>query len=95
MKFLVDIHVVLSTPEDMLDYHSDPEEASDRLNTLLHLVYDKIDEDMPVASIEKCLHYCWENWVNEPQIVEIDDEDLHDWVDHLLTTWDDSLIDDL
>ena len=88
MKYLVDIHVVLSTPEDMLDY-------SDSLNTLLHLVYDKMDEDMPVESIEKCLHYCWETWVNEPQIVEIDDDDLHDWVDHLLASWDDTLIDEL
>jgi len=32
MKSSVDIHVVLSTYEDMEDFHDDPDEASERLN---------------------------------------------------------------
>ena len=51
--------------------------------------------DVALGKAGLILHYCWETWVNEPQIVEIDDDDLHDWVDHLLTSWDDTLIDEL
>ena len=40
MKYSVDIQVVLSTPEDMMDVHDDPSEASDRLNFILHAVFD-------------------------------------------------------
>ena len=36
MKYNVDIHVVLSTFEDMDDFHDDPDEASERLNFILH-----------------------------------------------------------
>ena len=36
MKSSVDIHVVLSTYEDMEDFHDDPDEASERLNFILH-----------------------------------------------------------
>ena len=35
MKSSVDIHVVLSTYEDMEDFHDDPDEASERLNFII------------------------------------------------------------
>ena len=46
MKSSVDIHVVLSTYEDMEDFHDDPDEASERLNFILHAVYDNAEEDI-------------------------------------------------
>ena len=42
MKYNVDIHVVLSTFEDMDDFHDDPDEASERLNFILHAMYDSV-----------------------------------------------------
>ncbi|WP_100641471.1 hypothetical protein [Alteromonas facilis] len=90
MKELIDIHTVLSTPEDLDDFHDDAEQASDSLNLLLHAVYLKTEDEIPLYRLEKMLQYTWEFWVNEPQLVDIDDDDLTDWVDQMLATWDDS-----
>ena len=52
MKSSVDIHVVLSTFEDMEDFHDDPDEASERLNFILHAVYDNAEEDIEKRGTE-------------------------------------------
>jgi len=57
MKSSVDIHVVLSTYEDMEDFHDDPDEASERLNFILHAVYDNAEEDIETQRLEQILHY--------------------------------------
>ncbi|MBT0587126.1 hypothetical protein [Alteromonas oceanisediminis] len=90
MKTFIDIHTVLSTPEDMSDQHDDLEAASDALNVVLHSLYDQVDDDIPVSQLEKMIQHCWEFWHTEQQLTEIDDDDLRDWVDQLLATWDDS-----
>nr|WP_136249494.1 hypothetical protein [Ningiella ruwaisensis] len=84
MKHLVDIHMVLSTPEDMEDYHDDPEAASDSLNMVLHMVYDKADDDMAPDKLEEYLTNTWEYWHQERHLADIEVDDLLDWVDHLL-----------
>ena len=90
MKDLVDIHVVLATPEDMEDeWGEQAEEASERLNVLLHMAYDRADEDINVSALENLLQFIWENWRTDKHLLDIDDVDLSDWVDHLLATWDD------
>ena len=90
MKELIDIHTVLSTPEDIEDYHDDPEQASDCLNFILHTVYAHADEDIEPHRLEKMLQYTWEFWYRDQQLTEIDEVDLADWVDQMLATWDDS-----
>ena len=57
MKSSVDIHVVLSTFEDMEDFHDDPDEASERLNFILHGIYDNAEEDIETQRLEQILHY--------------------------------------
>lgn len=52
MKSSVDIHVVLSTYEDMEDFHDDPDEASERLNFILHAVYDNAEEDIETQQMQ-------------------------------------------
>lgn len=93
MKELIDIHTVLSTPEDMEDHHDDPDQASDSLNLLLHAVYLKSEEDISPFKLDKMLQHVWEFWHKEQQLTEIDDDDLTDWVDQMLATWDDSDLD--
>lgn len=90
MKDFVDIHVLLSTPDDMEDVHEDPYEASEKLNTILHLVFDHINEDEEVETIHRIIEKTWEHWHLESYLLEIEVDDLVDWVDHLLSTWDDS-----
>ena len=90
MKYNVDIHVVLSTFEDMDDFHDDPDEASERLNFILHAMYDRDDEDIETERLEKLLHHVWESWQQDSHLLEIDDDELLDWVDHTLATWDDA-----
>lgn len=92
MKHLIDIHVVLSTPEDMEQWEDDAEEASERLNELLHLVYDLSDEDIAIDKLEKMLQHVWENWMHDKYLLDIDENDLRDWVDHLVATWDDEAL---
>ncbi|MDB2330143.1 hypothetical protein N9V74_00370 [Alteromonas sp.] len=89
MKSNVDIHVVLSTFEDMEDFHDDPDEASERLNFILHAIYDAADEDIETSRLEQILHHAWESWQQDAHLLEIEDDELLDWVDHALATWDD------
>lgn len=89
MKHLIDIHVVLATPEDMEHWEDDASEAADRLNDMLHRLYDTVDDDIAVEQLEKMLQHVWENWIGDKHLLDIDEIDLHDWVDHLVATWDD------
>ena len=78
MKSSVDIHVVLSTFEDME-----------------HAVYDNAEEDIETQRLEQILHYAWESWQQDKHLLEIDDDELLDWVDHTLATWDDAVNDEI
>ena len=90
MKHLVDIHVVLATAEDMEFWDELAEEAADKLNIILHMIYDHADEDIKTERLERIFQYIWENWREDSYLLEIDEVDLQDWVDHLLATWDDA-----
>ncbi|QHJ10351.1 hypothetical protein FX988_00563 [Paraglaciecola mesophila] len=89
MKSSVDIHVALATLDDMEFWDENAEEAMDRFNALLHMLYDNADEDIDTVSLENMIQYIWENWRNDSHLLDIDDDDLFDWVDQLLSTWDD------
>ncbi|MFT5676056.1 MAG: hypothetical protein ACI808_001992 [Paraglaciecola sp.] len=89
MKNMVDIHVTLATLEDMEFWEDQAEEAADRLNSLLHMLYEKADEDIDSVSLENMIQYIWENWREDSHLLDIDEDDLYDWVDQLLATWDD------
>ena len=90
MKDSVDIHVVLATTNDMDERHEDPAEAAERLNFILHAVYDRAEEDIETERLERILHYTWEQWQQNRSLLEIEDDELLDWVDHTLATWDDA-----
>ncbi|WP_137166945.1 hypothetical protein [Salinimonas lutimaris] len=90
MKDNVDIHVVLATINDMDDRFDDPEEASERLNFILHAVYDRAEDDIETGRLEQILHYAWEQWARNDSLLDIEDDELLDWVDHTLATWDDA-----
>lgn len=93
MKEIFDIHVVLATPEDMDVFDDDlAEEAAEQLNTLLHMLYDKADEDTSVEKLENMVQHVWENWREDRELLAIEPQDLSDWVDQLLATWDDAHI---
>jgi hypothetical protein len=87
MKHFVDIQMILSTPEDMDDLHDEPDIASDKLNEVLHMVYDRADEDIDSHKLEKLLEDTWEYWHRDRHLVDIEVDDLIDWVDHLFNTW--------
>ena len=93
MKELFDIHVVLATSEDM-DIFDDEhaEEAAEQLNTILHMLYDKADEDTSVEKLENMVQHIWDTWREDSDLLSIDLQDLSDWVDQLLATWDDAHI---
>ena len=83
MKNMIDIQVVLATVEDMDFWEDRADEATDRMNTILHLLYDKADEDINVTSLENMIQYIWENWREDAHLLDIDEDDLYDWVDQL------------
>ncbi|MEW9796879.1 hypothetical protein [Alteromonas sp. CYL-A6] len=94
MKYSVDIHVVLATVQDMEDFHDDPDEAAERLNFILHCLYDRAEDDIDTLRLEKLLHFVWESWQRDRNLVDLEDDELLDWVDHTLATWDDAGNDD-
>lgn len=89
MKYMIDIHTVLSTPADMEDVHDDTHEASERLNFILHALYDRCEEDIEQLRLEGLLQYAWDIWHDNTHLCDIDEDELLDWVDHALATWDD------
>ncbi|BBO27771.1 MAG: hypothetical protein VX066_11120 [Pseudomonadota bacterium] len=90
MKHLIDIQVVLATWQDMEDVFEEPDEAAERLNTILHMVYDRAEEDISVERLEGLLSHTWSIWHQDENLLYVNDDDLLDWVDHLLATWDDA-----
>lgn len=95
MKHFIDIHTILSTPEDMDDLHDDPEQASEKLNTVLHMVYDQLHEDINAEDTEKILSFVWEHWHQDKYLSDIEVDDLVDWVDHLVNNWDNEALNDI
>ena len=83
MKSSIDIHVALATLDDMEFWDDNAEEAMDRFNALLHMLYDNADEDIDTTSLENMIQYIWENWRNDSHLLDIDDDDLFDWVDQI------------
>jgi hypothetical protein len=89
MKHMVDIHVALATRDDMDFWEDRADEATDRFNDLLHMLYDQADDDIKVTDLENMIQYIWENWREDSHLLDIDLVDLYDWVDQLLASWDD------
>lgn len=90
MKSLLDIHVALATPADMDIWEDQAEAAADRLNDLLFMLYERAPEDASVTQLEHQIQKIWEIWLEDEHLLDIDTQDLSDWVDHLLATWDDA-----
>ena len=86
---MVDIQVVLATVDDMDFWEDRAYEATDRLNTILHMLYDKAGDDINSHSLENMIQYILENWREDAHLLDIDEDDLYDWVDQLLASWDD------
>ena len=70
------------------------EEATDRFNDLLFMLYDRADDNIAVHTLEQMLQKVWEIWHQDPHLLDIDPQDLSDWVDHLLSSWDDAFSDE-
>jgi hypothetical protein len=90
MNFLIDVHTVLATPEDLDDWHDDPDDAAEYLNLMLHHVADLCSEDTSSTRFEQLSQKIWDYWYKDQSLVEIDERDLLDWVDQQLASWDDS-----
>ncbi|MCW8092289.1 hypothetical protein [Alteromonas sp. ASW11-130] len=90
MKQNVDVQVVLATPADMEDFFDDASEAAEQFNFIVHVLYDRADEDISASSMDRLFQYCWETWHRYPDLTDIDEDELIDWVDHTLATWDDA-----
>jgi hypothetical protein len=91
VKELIDIQVVLATPEDMDVFDpEDAESAADALNQILHMLYDRVDDDIATETLENMIQHCWETWLEDQQLIVLDEIDLSDWVDQLIATWDDA-----
>jgi hypothetical protein len=58
-------------------------------------VYDNAEKDIETQRLEQILHYAWESWQQDKHLLEIDDDELLDWVDHTLATWDDASNDEI
>lgn len=86
---MVDIHVVLATDEDFEQWEDQAEEVTEKFNTLLHLLYDRCPDDIATARLESMFQHVWETWAQDRHLLEIDDEDLCDWVDQFIATWED------
>ncbi len=90
MKNLIDIQVVLATSADMEYWEEHAEAAADRLNDQLFMLYERAPDDTPIERLELQIQKIWDVWREDEHLLDIDTQDLSDWVDHLLATWDDA-----
>jgi len=90
MNPFIDVHTVLATPEDLDDWHDDPFEATEKLNVMLHHLADGCVDDDSSKRFDNLCQQVWEHWHKDPHLVDIDESDLTDWVDHQLASWDDA-----
>lgn len=86
MKELIDIQPILAVADDMVDYHEQPVEAAEQLNTMLHMIYDMASEDTHLSLFEFWIQTAWQTWHPEPQLVELDETEMLDFVTQLLLT---------
>ncbi|MFC6440141.1 hypothetical protein [Bowmanella sp. JS7-9] len=89
MKELFDIHVVLSTAEDFEQFEEEAQDVSEQFNDMLHYLYSRVDDDIDTEALARLFQHVWEYWSQEPQFNEIEVDELFDWVDQLLATWED------
>lgn len=86
MKELFDIQPMLAVSDDMVDHHDQADEAADQLNTILHMIYDLAGEDTKTSLFEFWIQTAWQTWHPDPQLVELDETEMLDFVTQLLLT---------
>ena len=91
MKELIDLHVVLATPEDFEQWEEEAGEAADKFNIIVYALYDAIDDDILLSEFERMIQHVWEVWSVDQQILQIDDADFASWVKEMLASWDNQI----
>ncbi len=89
MKEFFDIQVVLATPADFEQYEEQSDVAADKLNLLLHVLYQRAEEDTSVMRMDAMVQKVWDTWITDPHLIDLDDDEAVDWVDQLLASWED------
>ncbi len=57
---------------------------------LLYMMYDRAEDDIETRRLEGLLAHVWSTWHQDANLLSVDEDDLLDWVDHELATWDDA-----
>ena len=81
MKELVDIHVFLVSEEILGDWDGQAAEVADKVNMLLHLIYDRAPDDIEAQSLIRLLESVLPVWCQDDAILDADEYDLISWVD--------------
>lgn len=80
MKELLSIHDFLVSADTMSYWEDDALEAAERFNFIMHTSYDLAAEDIETQFLERLLINISETWIHDPELLNIDDDELVDWV---------------
>ena len=77
---MVNIQDFLVTPDELGDWEGEEEIVADKLNELLHYCWSLIPDDTDILLIEQMLNGIWENLRGDTVILDVDIDQLQDWV---------------
>lgn len=88
MKEFVVIHDFLVSEAVIGDWDGQEEEATERLNEIYHTLYDFAEEDIDAEQLHQLLDNVWDHWIGNPELPDIETEDIIDWCHYVLANRD-------
>jgi hypothetical protein len=88
MKEFVDIHDYIISQAVVGDWDGMEEQVAENINEFYHTLYFLAEEDIAPAVLEALLELVWEHWIGNPELADIDPDDIHDWCRHVLENRD-------
>ncbi len=85
MKEFVELNDYLVDSNFLSQWHEDSEVAADNLNSALHAIYDKSDEDIEASRLVELLENACELLAQDEYLTEFESiEEVTDWVEQYL-----------
>lgn len=86
MKDMLSVHDYLVAQDEIGDWDGEEEMVADKLNELFHYTWQRLPDDMSVEDIDNAMHGVWQQLRGSTVLLEVELDDLIDWVDNYVGT---------
>lgn len=88
MKEFVVIHDFLVSEAVVGDWDGQEDAVAENLNQIYHTLYDLAESDINAEQLTDLLELVWHHWISQPELADIEDEDIYDWCRNVLENRD-------